>query len=128
MINPAHVLFIKFHNSRASHHEGATVFLLPLHLGGFDSRIWSGEEGHGLLVLPPCGFLCSIDASNTTERMGHLVNDAPASEANCYMKLIYVKGSSQLFLFATQTIKPGDELSYDYGDKVANLWWRAKVQ
>ena len=70
---------------------------------------------------------CSIDATRTYGRLGHMVNDINMKEENCRMRLLTKLGAPRLCLFAQTAIEIGDELSYDYGDTEKNLWWRKKV-
>ena len=78
----------------------------------------------------PIVFLDSIDATSSTGRMCHLVNDAKAGTKDCNaeMKVVEVDGKPHLCLFALKYIPSGKELMYDYGDQDRKLWWRSKVR
>jgi len=43
------------------------------------------------------------------------------------MRKLVLNTTPHLAVLATHDIKPGEELQYDYGDDVHNLWWRKKV-
>ena len=60
--------------------------------------------------------------------MCHLANDKEKSQANAEMKKLVINRKPHLALFATKEILPGDEICYDYGDDVENLWWRKTDQ
>jgi hypothetical protein len=42
-------------------------------------------------------------------------------------KLIIDDGTPHLCLYATKTIKIGEQLLYDYGDDPSHLYWRHQV-
>lgn len=54
-----------------------------------------------------------------------MVNDSKTG--NCVMKKIVVAGKPHLCLFVVRSLKPGEELRYNYGDD-KNLFWRDKVK
>ena len=68
----------------------------------------------------------SIDATDTKDRLGHLVNDAKEGTAlhNAKMKRVVIKHQPRLALYASRDIESGEEVAYDYGDDEGNLWWR----
>ena len=70
-------------------------------------------------------FICvSVDAAVEDNSLGRLVNDDHVSP-NSKMKTITVAGKPHLCLFATRSISPGEEITYNYGD---SEWpWRCKV-
>ncbi|XP_034149810.1 histone-lysine N-methyltransferase, H3 lysine-36 specific-like [Esox lucius] len=68
------------------------------------------------------GKLWCIDAANT-ESLARFVNDDHINP-NSKMKRLTVGGKPHLCLFATSDIKPGEEISYDYGD--SDWPWRNK--
>uniref|UniRef100_T1G895 SET domain-containing protein n=1 Tax=Helobdella robusta TaxID=6412 RepID=T1G895_HELRO len=57
-----------------------------------------------------------IDATAETGRLGRLVNHS-RMKPNCKTKVVMVKNVPRLILVATKTIKEGDEILYDYGDR-----------
>jgi SET domain-containing protein len=65
--------------------------------------------------------ILSIDATHSSG-FGRMVNDS--SRGNCLMKKIFVCGEEHLCLFASETINPGDQLLYNYGDDPSRLFWR----
>ncbi|KAK3507684.1 hypothetical protein QTP70_033538 [Hemibagrus guttatus] len=66
----------------------------------------------------------SVDAAREDGSLGRLVNDDHINP-NSNMKIITVKGKPHLCLFATKSINPGEEITYNYGD---SEWpWRSKV-
>ena len=66
----------------------------------------------------------SVDATYET-CIGRFSNDAPTSKANAQMKRMQFGCKAHIVLFASKTIRMGDEITYDYG--VKNLKWRKKV-
>nr|XP_057918564.1 uncharacterized protein LOC131109977 [Doryrhamphus excisus]XP_057918565.1 uncharacterized protein LOC131109977 [Doryrhamphus excisus]XP_057918566.1 uncharacterized protein LOC131109977 [Doryrhamphus excisus]XP_057920422.1 uncharacterized protein LOC131115987 isoform X1 [Doryrhamphus excisus]XP_057920423.1 uncharacterized protein LOC131115987 isoform X1 [Doryrhamphus excisus] len=66
--------------------------------------------------------LC-VDAAQEDDSLGRLVNDDNVSP-NSKMKTITVNGQPHLCLFATTDIKPGEEITYNYGD--SDWPWRLK--
>lgn len=56
-----------------------------------------------------------IDATAESGRLGRLLNHS--KNGNCHTKLIEVKDKPVLILVASQDIKVGEELLYDYGDR-----------
>ncbi len=66
----------------------------------------------------------SVDAAQDDGSLGRLVNDDHINP-NSRMKTISVDGKPHLCLFATRSIYPGEEITYDYGD---SEWpWRCTV-
>ncbi|KAI4877769.1 hypothetical protein NFI96_032658, partial [Prochilodus magdalenae] len=64
-----------------------------------------------------------VDAAVEDNSLGRLVNDDHVSP-NSKMKTITVAGKPHLCLFATRSISPGEEITYNYGD---SEWpWRCK--
>ncbi|KAF8561732.1 hypothetical protein P879_09003 [Paragonimus westermani] len=57
-----------------------------------------------------------VDATKETPRLGRLINHSRL-HPNCQVKVITLDGTPKLVLFAKQTIHPGEELLYDYGDR-----------
>lgn len=57
----------------------------------------------------------SIDATEETGKLGRLVNHS--RNGNLITKTIAVKEKPHLILVAKNDIKPGSELTYDYGDR-----------
>lgn len=72
-------------------------------------------------------FGFSLDAEGTTDHICQWVNDACESESNAVMMLKVFGSRERLCLFAKKDIEAGQELTYNYGDKEGNLWWRKKV-
>nr|XP_057918262.1 uncharacterized protein LOC131109854 isoform X2 [Doryrhamphus excisus]XP_057918263.1 uncharacterized protein LOC131109854 isoform X2 [Doryrhamphus excisus] len=66
--------------------------------------------------------LC-VDAAQEDDSLGRLVNDDNVSP-NSKMKTTTVNGQPHLCLFATTDIKPGEEITYNYGD--SDWPWRLK--
>lgn len=58
---------------------------------------------------------CSIDATKETDRLGRLVNHC--KKGNLKTRTFLLQGSPHLILVACRDIQPGEELSYDYGDR-----------
>ncbi|XP_026110119.1 uncharacterized protein LOC113082916 isoform X1 [Carassius auratus] len=61
------------------------------------------------------GKLLCVDAARDDGSLGRLVNDDHINP-NSRMKTIRVDGKPHLCLFATRSICPGEEITYDYGD------------
>ncbi|XP_048826657.1 uncharacterized protein LOC125704732 isoform X2 [Brienomyrus brachyistius] len=70
------------------------------------------------------GKLFCIDAARDDGSLGRLVNDDHVSP-NSKMKKITISGKPHLCLFATRSISPGEEITYNYGD--SDWPWRCKV-
>ncbi|XP_053095564.1 histone-lysine N-methyltransferase SETD5-like isoform X4 [Pangasianodon hypophthalmus] len=70
------------------------------------------------------GRLLCVDASREDGSLGRLVNDDHISP-NSKMKIITEEGKPHLCLFATRSIDPGEEITYDYGN--SELPWRNKI-
>jgi hypothetical protein len=70
-------------------------------------------------------FGCSIDAERTSGHICHFVYDSKDSNAVMMLKLL--GNTERLCLFTKKNIAIGEEVTYDYGDKEGNLWWRKKV-
>lgn len=75
-------------------------------------------------ILYTCTCTCSVDAT-FSKRKGRYVNDGYGGQQNSVMKVIEVTSIPHLALFATQNIKKGEEICYDYG--VLTLPWRKQV-
>lgn len=56
-----------------------------------------------------------VDATSESPRLGRLVNHS--RNGNLMTKTITVNGEPRLVLIAKEDISPGDELTYDYGDR-----------
>ncbi|KAL6476257.1 hypothetical protein MHYP_G00147560 [Metynnis hypsauchen] len=61
------------------------------------------------------GKLFCVDAAFEDDSFGRLVNDDHV-RPNSKMKTITVAGKPHLCLFATRSISPGEEITYNYGD------------
>ncbi|XP_022098218.1 uncharacterized protein LOC110983334 isoform X2 [Acanthaster planci] len=73
--------------------------------------------------------LC-IDATEEPQeglRLGRLVNHGDRYLRNAKIKVIEVDGSPYLALFATKTIRRGEEILYDYGVPEKDLPWNKKL-
>jgi len=57
-----------------------------------------------------------IDGTEESGRYGRLLNHSRVSP-NCITKVVMIKEVPRLILVAKQTISPGEELLYDYGDR-----------
>ncbi|XP_066144925.1 N-lysine methyltransferase KMT5A-A-like [Euwallacea fornicatus] len=57
-----------------------------------------------------------IDATQETGKLGRLINHSRTS-SNLYTKTVLVDGLPRLVLLAKDSIKRGQELLYDYGDR-----------
>lgn len=57
-----------------------------------------------------------IDATSETGRLGRLLNHSK-TEFNCMTKLFEINSKPHLILVAARDIKPGEEMTYDYGDR-----------
>lgn len=60
-------------------------------------------------------YFNSIDATEETGKLGRLVNHS--RNGNLVTKTVAVNGQPHLILVAKNDIKPGVELTYDYGDR-----------
>ncbi|XP_049342007.1 histone-lysine N-methyltransferase SETD5 isoform X7 [Astyanax mexicanus] len=70
------------------------------------------------------GKLFCVDASLDDGSLGRLVNDDHLNP-NSKMRTITTGGKPHLCLFATRSINPGEEITYNYGD---SEWpWRCKI-
>ena len=58
----------------------------------------------------------SIDGTEESGRYGRLLNHSRVSP-NCITKVVTMKEVPRLIIVAKQTISPGEELLYDYGDR-----------
>ncbi|XP_067440075.1 uncharacterized protein [Thunnus thynnus] len=67
--------------------------------------------------------LC-IDAAREDDSLGRLINDDHVSP-NSRMRIITVARKPHLCLFAIKDIRPGEEITYNYGD--SDWPWRLKV-
>jgi hypothetical protein len=66
-------------------------------------------------------FGCCIDAERTSIDIFHF------GYSNVVMMLKVLGNTERLSLFTKKNIDIGEEVTYDYGDKEGNLWWRKKV-
>jgi histone-lysine N-methyltransferase SETD8 len=57
-----------------------------------------------------------IDATSESGRLGRLLNHSK-TEFNCMTKLFEINSKPHLILVAARDIKPGEEMTYDYGDR-----------
>jgi [histone H4]-lysine20 N-methyltransferase SETD8 len=57
-----------------------------------------------------------IDATAETDRLGRLLNHSKLG-GNCHTKLFEINSKPYLILCASRDIRPGEELTYDYGDR-----------
>ena len=57
-----------------------------------------------------------IDATAETNRLGRLLNHSKLG-GNCHTKLFEINAKPYLILVAARDIRPGEELTYDYGDR-----------
>lgn len=57
-----------------------------------------------------------IDATAETNRLGRLLNHSKLG-GNCHTKLFEINSKPYLILVASRDIRPGEELTYDYGDR-----------
>uniref|UniRef100_A0AAZ1WYI0 SET domain-containing protein n=2 Tax=Oreochromis aureus TaxID=47969 RepID=A0AAZ1WYI0_OREAU len=92
----------EYENRTRLYHDALKVFL-------FEFR-YNGQQ------------LC-IDAAREDGSLGRLVNDDHVSP-NSKMRTIAVNGKPHLCLFAIKDIKPGEEITYNYGD--SDWPWRVK--
>lgn len=90
----------------------------------FTSQVLFFDDLLSLLFWKFVFLFFSVHATINSKRLGRLVNDSPAKEANSYVKVIDVDGIQHLCLFARHDIRSGTELRYDYG--VPGLPWRQK--
>ena len=66
----------------------------------------------------------SIDATAESGRLGRLLNHS-RTDPNCYTKVVWFRNEMRrpkqemphLTIVARRDIQPGEELTYDYGDK-----------
>ncbi|XP_057302831.1 N-lysine methyltransferase KMT5A-like [Hydractinia symbiolongicarpus] len=81
-----------------------------------------GEQGKGcyLFYFIHNGQHLCIDGTHS-HQLGRFVNDS--ENGNCVMKKVVIDGVPHLALFASENLKKGVELRYDYGDS-ESLWWR----
>ena len=63
-----------------------------------------------------CFYLCSIDATSESGRLGRLVNHSRLNP-NLLTKVVTFKDIPRLILVARDDITAGTELLYDYGDR-----------
>ena len=57
-----------------------------------------------------------IDATAETSRLGRLLNHSKLG-GNCHTKLFEINSRPYLILVASRDIRPGEEMTYDYGDR-----------
>jgi histone-lysine N-methyltransferase SETD8 len=60
-----------------------------------------------------------IDATAESKRLGRLLNHSKL-EGNCHTKLFEIDSRPHLILVAARDIRPGEEMTYDYGDRNKN--------
>ena len=60
-----------------------------------------------------------MDATKETGRLGRLLNHSKGG--NCMTKVVSVKENPYLILLAAKTIKAGEELLYDYGERSKDI-------
>lgn len=70
-----------------------------------------------------------IDATAESSRLGRLLNHSKFA-GNCHTKLFEIDARPHLILIASRDIKPGEEMTYDYGDRnkasIEHYPWLAK--
>lgn len=64
---------------------------------------------------------CSIDATHDTSGICKYVNDSPNSNSKMTN---YCRKWPMLSLYATMEIPCGEEIPYDYGDNLEDMWRR----
>jgi SET domain-containing protein len=57
-----------------------------------------------------------IDATAESNRLGRLLNHSKLG-GNCHTKLFEINSKPHLILVASRDIEPGEEMTYDYGDR-----------
>jgi SET domain-containing protein len=57
-----------------------------------------------------------IDATAESDRLGRLLNHSKLG-GNCHTKLFEINSKPYLILVASRDIEPGEEMTYDYGDR-----------
>ena len=57
-----------------------------------------------------------VDATAETSRLGRLLNHSKLG-GNCHTKLFEIGARPYLILVASRDIRPGEEMTYDYGDR-----------
>lgn len=60
---------------------------------------------------------CSVDAAYEDGSLGRLVNNDHLNP-NAKMKYLTVEGKPHLCLFAIRDISPGEEITYNYADRL----------
>lgn len=62
-------------------------------------------------------YLCdySVDATAESDRLGRLVNHS--RNGNLNTKTVVIENIPHLVLIAKEDIQPGEEVTYDYGDR-----------
>ena len=60
-------------------------------------------------------FLCSVDATAESGRLGRLVNHSRSG--NLITKTVSIMNRPHLVLIAKEDIPAGEEVTYDYGDR-----------
>lgn len=58
---------------------------------------------------------CSVDATAESDRLGRLVNHS--RNGNLSTKTVLINDTPHLVLIAKEDIRPGEEVTYDYGDR-----------
>lgn len=73
-------------------------------------------------------YVCSVDATAETSRLGRLINHSK-TQPNCATRVVAIGDTPHLILVAARDIDSGEELLYDYGDRsrssVASHPWLA---
>lgn len=61
-------------------------------------------------------YICfSVDATAESDRLGRLVNHS--RNGNLTTKTVVIDNTPHLVLIAKEDIQPGEEVTYDYGDR-----------
>ncbi|KAL7846096.1 hypothetical protein AOLI_G00242880 [Acnodon oligacanthus] len=93
---------------------------------GFDVKYINPDTGRGIFSsvhFDKGDFLLEYRGELINDSLGRLVNDDHV-RPDSKMKTITVAGKPHLCLFATRSITPGEEITYNYGD---SEWpWRCK--
>ena len=61
-------------------------------------------------------YCLSIDGTKETGRFGRLINHSRL-EPNAASKKVIIEGKPRLYIVAIRDIEPGEEITYDYGDR-----------
>lgn len=68
---------------------------------------------------------CSVDASAEDDSLGRFVNDEQKNPS-CELKTVVYEGKPHLCLFALKKISPGEEITFNYGNRFYP--WRSEVR